>query len=95
MDAPTYPPASAFVQPQRLPRALNTSDVAIADLKAVPAAWVIVEKEIAGVQMRIGNDALKAHLGNFSFRDLVQFGVVKAADLDRIDVQLKTLGEVK
>ncbi|HEX7853536.1 MAG TPA: hypothetical protein VF503_07550 [Sphingobium sp.] len=95
MDAPLYPPASAFVQPQRTPRALNTQDVAIADLKANPTAWAIVLKEIPNMEARIGNEMIKPHLGNFSLRSLVQFGVVPVPALDRIDVQLKALGEVK
>ncbi len=92
MDAPLYPPAAAFEQPARTARQLNTKDTAIADLKEIPAAWAIVLKEIPSIDARIGNEQLKPHLGNFSFRSLTQFGVVKANDLDRIDVQLRALG---
>ncbi len=92
MQAPAYPPATAFVQPRRTPQILNTKDVAIADLRQNPAAWAIVEKEIPHLDARIGNDMLKPHLGNFSFRSLIQFGVVSADALDRIDAQLKTMG---
>ena len=38
---------------------------------------------------------LKPHLGNFSFRSLLQFGAVKPDALDRLDVQLRALGTVK
>ncbi|MET0363085.1 MAG: hypothetical protein ABW169_00395 [Sphingobium sp.] len=95
MDAPLYPPASAYVQPRRAPRVLSTQDTAIADLKAVPAAWAIVVKQIPSMEARIGNEMIKPHLGNFSLRSLVQFGVVAGPDLDKIDVQLKTLGAVQ
>ncbi len=92
MDAPTYPPAQEFIAPRRLPRALTTAETSIADLRAIPEAWAIVVAEMPNVEARTSNDMLKPHLGNFSFRSLVQFGVVKAADLDRVDAKLKTLG---
>ena len=95
MDAPLYAPATAYVQLVRVPRALDTKDTSIAELMAIPAAWAIVHKEIPTVQQRIGNEQLKPHLGNFSFRSLTQFGVVKNGDLDRIDTQLNTLGASK
>lgn len=95
MDAPLYPPAAAFIPPRHVAHALSTQDSAIADLKANPAAWAIVLKEIPTMEARIGNEMLKPHLGNFSLRSLVQFGVVPAAALDRIDEQLKALGEVQ
>ena len=94
MDAPTYLPAEHFVQPVRLPRILTTKDTAIADLQAIPVAWAIVLKEAPGIQMLIGAPMLKPHLGNFSFRSLIQFGAVKGDALDRIDAQLKALGPV-
>ncbi len=95
MDAPLYPPAAAYVQPQRIPRRLDTRYISIAELRAIPAAWAIVLKEIPSIEQRIGNEQLQPHLGNFSFRSLTQFGVVKAADLDRIDPQLQALGATK
>ncbi len=93
MDAPTYPPAQEFIAPHRLPRALTTADTSIADLQRIPEAWEIVEAEIPNVEARIGNEMIKPHLGNFSFRSLIQFGVVKADALDRVDAKLKALGE--
>jgi hypothetical protein len=95
MDAPLYPPATAFEQPTPVAREINTKDTSIADLKAIPAAWAIVLKEIPDVEMRVGNPMLKPHLGNFSFRSLTQFGVVKSDALDRIDPQLRALGAVR
>ncbi len=95
IDAPLYLPAAAFELPKRLPRRLSTHETAIADLQQNPAAWAIVVKEIPRIEARIGNEQLKVHLGNFAFRDLLQFGIVQPAALDRIDVQLRDLPEVK
>ncbi|MEO7656645.1 MAG: hypothetical protein ABIS25_04830 [Sphingomicrobium sp.] len=92
MDAPLYPPAIAFEQPVRLPRLLDTRAASIAELKAIPAVWAIVLKESPSADFLIKVPMLKPHLGNFSFYSLVQFGAVKAEALDRIDVQLRTLG---
>jgi hypothetical protein len=52
-------------------------------------------KELPGIEARLNVDMLKPHLGNFSFRSLVQFGFAKTEQLDRIDEKLRTLGEVK
>lgn len=95
MDAPTFPPASTFVQPGRLPRQVNTRDIAINDLKAFPAAWAIVLKEIPNLEARIRSEALKPHLSNFSLRSIIQYGIVSRDALDRIDEQLHVLGEMK
>lgn len=79
----------------RLPRILNTSDEAVYDLKAVPAAWAIVLKELPGIEGRFVGQ-LEPHLSALSFRSLLQFGsMVKADALDRIDAQLRALGEVR
>lgn len=96
MDAPLYPPSTAFEQPAILPHSLSTAATSIAALLAEPAAKAIMVKEIPGLEQRIGGDQLKPHLDNFSPRSLVQFGLFKPADLDRVDAQLsalpKTLG---
>jgi hypothetical protein len=91
MDAPLYPPSSAFEQPAILPHKLSTTTTSIAALLADPAAKAILIREIPHLEQRIGNDQLKPHLDNFSPRSLVQFGVFKAADLDRVDAQLSAL----
>jgi hypothetical protein len=91
MDAPLYPPSSAFEQPAILPHKLSTTTTSIAALLADPAAKAILTREIPHLEQRIGNDQLKPHLDNFSPRSLVQFGIFKAADLDRVDTQLNAL----
>jgi hypothetical protein len=91
MDAPLYLPSSAYHAPHRLPQPMSTKTVSIADLMANPAAKAILVREIPGLEMRLNIDQIKPHLGNFAFRDLVQFGFVKAEPLDRADEQLKAL----
>lgn len=93
MEAPVYLPASAFEAPRRLPRLLTVRDTPIAVLKRIPAAWAMVEKEIPGVERRIGSEQLRPHLQNFSFESLVVFGVVTREALDRLDRALTALGE--
>jgi hypothetical protein len=91
MDAPLYPPATAYERPATAPHRLNTTTTSIAALLADPAAKAIILKEIPGFEGRVNNPQLKPHLDNFSMRSLVQFGLFKAAELDRVDVQLRTL----
>ena len=91
MDAPTYPPASAYEAPVRVAYAVTTANTSITQLLADPAAKAILLTEIPGFESRISNEQLKPHLDNFSPRSLVQFGVFKADALDRVDVRLRAL----
>lgn len=91
MDAPLYPPAAAFEQPAVLPHGLDTMTTSIAALLANPAAKAILLKEIPGFEGRVSAGPLKPHLDNFSLRSLVQFGLFRPADLDRVDEQLRAL----
>ncbi|MEO5587677.1 MAG: hypothetical protein ABIQ81_08300 [Novosphingobium sp.] len=91
MDALVYPPMTRYEAPRFVPRPMSAKDTAIADLKANPAAWAIVNKEIPGMDARVGGP-LAVHLGSFSLQTLVQFGAVPVAALPPIDAQLKALG---
>ena len=95
MDAPIYPPATAFVQPKWLPRMMSTRDTPINVLQVNPTAWAIVMKELPGIERRIGNPMILPHLGNFSIRSLIQFGPLPEEALDRADEQLRALGEIR
>jgi hypothetical protein len=95
MDAPLYPPARIFVQPQRVAYQVSTRNTPIAELMKIPAAWAIVTKEVPGIDRRLSVPMLKPHLGNFSLRSLVQFGFSSTEQLDRVDAQLLALGEMK
>jgi hypothetical protein len=92
MNAPLYPPATAFVQPVRAASAFNTRLTPIGELMKVPAAWAIVSKELPAIQMLVGSDVFKPHVGNFSLRSMVQFGIAKPEQLDKIDRELAALG---
>ena len=91
MDAPIYPPSAAYHEPVRLPELLSSKTTTINDLLSNPAAKAIILREIPGFESRISNPMLKPHLGAFSLRSLVQFGMFKSEDLDRVDVALKAL----
>lgn len=95
MDAPIYPPSSAYEVPMRVPYARTTANTSIQRLLADPAAKAILQKEVPGLEGRIGNEQLKPHLDNFSPRSLVQFGMFKADALDRVDAQLRALESAK
>jgi hypothetical protein len=91
MDAPLYPPASAFVQPERVPQRLSARETPISTLQTVPAAWAIVLKEIPIMENLI-TGGLKPHMGNFSLESLLPFGAARPDVLERIDRQLAALG---
>jgi hypothetical protein len=94
MDAPLYPAADHFVPPVRQPRVLNTHDVSIADLMAIPDIWAQVMKAMPQLQMALASSMLKPHLGNFSLRDLAAFGATSDTALDQLDVTLRARGMV-
>jgi hypothetical protein len=94
MDAPLYPPATAFVQPERVPQPLSVRETPIAVLKANPGAWAIVIKEIPSLDRTV-TGGLKPHLGNFSLESLLPFRIVQRDVLERIDQQFRTLEPVK
>ena len=95
MNAPLYPPATAFVPPKRLPQTLSVRETPITILKANAAAWAIVNKEIPGMDRRVGGVQIRPHLGNFSLESLLPFGIVQRDALDRIEQQLAVLGTAK
>ncbi len=95
MDAPHYPPATVYVAPERIAYVVTTNNTPIADLMAIPAAKAVIIKEIPGIEARLSVPQLKPHLGNFSFRSLVQWGFSTTEQLDRVDDQLRALGEIK
>ncbi len=79
----------------RVARVVSTSNTPIAELMKIPVAWAVVVKEVPGIEGRLAVPMLKPHLGNFSLRSLVQFGFSTTEQLDRVDAQLKALGDVK
>jgi len=95
MDAPLYPPATEFVQPQRLPAVLSTRDSAIRDLMDVPAAWAIVIKAAPIVGMAVRSPQMQPMLTTLSLRSLMQFGLTTPAILARIDTEFQALGPAR
>ena len=95
MDAPLYAPATAFTQPERLPEPPSTAETPITALRADSAAWAIVLEEIPGMDARISHPAIQPHLGNFSLRSLLPFGLFQAAVLDRIEAKFRKLDQAQ
>lgn len=91
MEAPLYPPAATFITPKRVRQRLSTRETPLTVLKANEAAWNIVNKEIPGMDRRVGGPQIRPHLGNFSLESLLPFGIVPRDALGRIDKQLLAL----
>lgn len=73
MDAPTYPPAAAFVQPVGSPEVLSVENFSLAELLQIPAAWAIVTQHVPSIQMVVGAPMMKPFLGNFTLLTLGTF----------------------
>jgi hypothetical protein len=91
MDAPTYPPATAFEPPVAAPYEFSVQTASLADLMGSPAAWAIVVKHAPGFKMAVNAPQLKPQLSNFTVEDFITFGVVKRAAVDAIDAELRQL----
>ncbi|EQB07022.1 hypothetical protein L288_10310 [Sphingobium quisquiliarum P25] len=91
LDAPIYMPAEQFAAPIRQPRALNTHDVAIADLMAIAGVKETILKQIPAMNFLMKIPDMQPHLGNLTLWDLVHIGLMKEDGISAIDQQLATL----
>jgi predicted ATPase len=83
MDAPLYPPASAYEQPQALPQLLSTRTSSLADLQADAEALAVLKASIAWTF----SGSVPTALEPLSIRDASMFGGVKPEDVDRIEAE--------
>jgi len=92
MDAPTYPPATAYAPPELLPFDISVRELPLAPLMAMPAVWAIVIKHVPGLQLATGSSMIKPHLNNMGLPDLLQFmGPAQPDVLDVIDAEIRAL----
>jgi hypothetical protein len=92
MDAPSYPPAAAFVQPVAVPYEISLRTVPLGSLMQMPAAWAIVLKYLPAMKQITSSPMIKPHLGNFTVLDIAQFAGGSSPDtLAKIDAELSQL----
>ena len=95
MDAPTYPPATAFEQPVSTPHVISLEDFSLAELMNMPAAWDIVSTHLPVLKIMTGSPMIKPHLGNFTVLSLSAFGIPATPEVVAvIDVELARLPPV-
>lgn len=92
MDAPIYPPSTAWEAPILVPQPMSTRNASFADFLADTKAKEILASEVPAYQMILGSPQLKPHLGNVTPRALADLGMFKADALDRIDARLAAAG---
>jgi hypothetical protein len=95
MDAPTYPPASLFEQPEPVRTELSIYNVSVAEIKAAPKAWEVVTRHAPMLKMAASIDFLQPHLGNFTALDLLAFGGGPPPDAKKIDEEFRALPEAQ
>ena len=91
MDAPTYPPATAFEPPTFAPLVLSVEGASLLDLMSAPAAWAIVLQHAPALKLAVGAPQLKPVLGNFTVDSFITYGVVTPAIVAAIDADLRRL----
>ena len=94
MDAPIYPPATAYEQPAIKPYLYGTKSVSISELAASPPAWAIVLKHLPFMPMFIQSEDVKPALGNMALEDLAVFVTMLGPMLPPLDKELATLPPV-
>jgi hypothetical protein len=87
MDAPLYPPAAAYEQPQRLPQVLSTRTSSIAELKEDPEAMAILRAALPRMASQADSGPLAVMIEALSIRSALAFGGIKPEDVDRIEKQ--------
>lgn len=86
MDAPLYPAATAYEQPQALPQVLSTRTSSIAELKADPEAMAIMDQYLPRMaQAESGPIAILIEA--MSIRSAVSMGGVKPEEVDKIEAE--------
>jgi hypothetical protein len=92
MDAPSYPPAAAFVQPMIVPAPVSLRTAPLGTLMKMPAAWAVVLKHLPALKMIVGSEMIQPHLGNMTVVDIGQFAGVSSPDAyAAIDADLHAL----
>jgi hypothetical protein len=92
MDAPTYPPATAYEPPSVAPYELTVRNLPVAEISAIPAAWAIVVKHMPGMKFVTSTSLAKPHLGNMTVADFAGFmGQSNSPALAEIDAELSQL----
>jgi len=92
MDAPTYPPATAYEPPSVAPYELSLRNVSVAELSSAPAAWAIVVKHMPSMKFVVSTPMAKPHLANMTVVDFA--GFINQADspaIAAIDEELRRL----
>ena len=93
MDAPTYLPAETFDPPVFPPCVLKLTEVSLAELMQLPAAWEIIIKHLPALKFAVGSPQLRPQLGNMNVLSLSTFinAVGSAESLADIDRELAAL----
>lgn len=91
MDAPTYPPASAWEAPLVHFSRLSVKGSSLQILMEDPAAWAIVTKELPAAGLMVRSPGAKALIDNVSLQVLVDLGFATPEALGRIDARLAKL----
>jgi hypothetical protein len=96
LDAPTYPPATAFEQPVPLPYVLELQSVSIDELMKNPAAWTVVTKYLPSLEIIAGVASMKPHLSNMTVPSLSAFFRLPTPEvLASIDRELRQIPPLK
>lgn len=92
MDAPIYPPASAFELPLVTAQPVRLDNFSLAELMQMPEAWAIVTKHVPSVRQLVSVPMIQPYLGHLTLHALQSLFKIStpealaaaAADLSRL-----------
>ena len=75
MDAPQFPPASAYHEPEAVAYLLTVADASVAELLAIAPAKAAILAVIPDFEKRVSGE-IGQHLGNLSLKLLADYTVI-------------------
>jgi hypothetical protein len=83
VEAPHYPPASAYHEPEAVAYTLTVADASVAELLATSQAKAAILAVVPDFEKRVSGD-IGQHLGNLSLKLLADYTVIDRAAYESI-----------
>lgn len=91
MDAPTYPPATAYVSPTPAAFAYGIDTISVEEAVSVPAIRQILIEEAPQMKQVLQASQVQTHISNWSIRSLRTIDLISDSALGKIEARLLAL----
>lgn len=83
MEAPVYPPALAYHEPEAVAYTLTVADASVAELLAIAEAKAAIIAVVPDFEKRVSGE-IGQHLGNLSLKLLADYTVIDRAAYEAV-----------